>query len=181
MSLVKIWIILFNNSQLELSQCPRLRDSNIVRGNNRSPIITSTISLLIFVNQKPKWLITIKMSIECHNKWNLLIGEKNFSLFTDQDELVLPLQRVLLLKMRLIVVGTERLEILHIGCCLSLAAYVFFFSESNAESTSNASDLCSGSIVGFDDEPVLSLMFRYEKWHPDFRRHPSYQYSSREH
>ena len=51
--------------------------------------------------------------------------------------------------------------LLHIGSCLSLVAYFFFFSESNAETTSNVGDLCNGSIASFDDEPQLLLMFRY--------------------
>ncbi len=45
--------------------------------------------------------------------------------------------------------------LLHIGCCLSLAAYFLFFSET----TSNGGELCSGSITGFDDESKLLLMF----------------------
>ena len=49
-------------------------------------------------------------------------------------------------------------SILHIGCCLSLAAD-FFFSESNIEMTSGTGDPCNGSIVGFDDELELLLMF----------------------
>ena len=66
--------------------------------------------------------------------------------------------------MREVVIGTEWPEILHIGCCLSLAAYFFFFSKSNTKTTSNANDLCNGSIAGFDDELELLLMFRCEKW-----------------
>ena len=54
-----------------------------------------------------------------------------------------------------VVVGMELLKILHIGCCLSLAAYFLFFSET----TSNGGELCSGSITGFDDESKLLLMF----------------------
>ena len=54
-----------------------------------------------------------------------------------------------------VVVGMELLKILHIGCCLSLAAYFLFFSET----TSNGGKLCSGSITGFDDESKLLLMF----------------------
>ena len=45
--------------------------------------------------------------------------------------------------------------------------------ESNAKTTSNVGDLCSGSIAGFDDESALLLMFRYEKWVLDFRMHPT--------
>ena len=70
-------------------------------------------------------------------------------------------KRVLPLKMRQVVVGMEGLKVLHIGCCLFLAAY-FFFSESNVETTRNVGELCSGSIAGFDDDPELLLMFRYE-------------------
>jgi hypothetical protein len=64
--------------------------------------------------------------------------------------------------MREVVVDTEQLEILHIGCCLSLAACFFFFSKSNVKTTSNVNDLCSGSIAGFDNELELLLMLRYE-------------------
>lgn len=71
-----------------------------------------------------------------------------------------------------VVVGKEWLKILHIECRLSFVAYFFFF-ESNAESTSNVNDLYNGSIPNFDDEPKLILMFRYEKWFPNFWRHPT--------
>jgi hypothetical protein len=74
--------------------------------------------------------------------------------------------------MREVVVGMERLKILHIGCCRSLAAY-FFFSKSNGKTTSNVGDICSASITGFDDEPELLLMFCYEKWLLDFQRQPT--------